>query len=59
MTNHQALLYQDLRVLIGHDGDKKLGLISQRKLDKLKQDSKKDLLSEKEMQALSQLEETQ
>ncbi len=55
-TNQQALLYQDLRVMIGHDGDKKLGLIDSRKLDKIKQDAKQGLLSDPQMEALEQLE---
>lgn len=59
MDNQETLLYQDLRVLIGHDGDKKLGLIDSRKLDKLKQDAKKGSLSDKEMDALEQLEAIQ
>lgn len=55
-TNQEALAYQDLRVMIGHDGDKKLGLIDERKLNKIKQDAEKGLLSDKEMEALEQLE---
>lgn len=56
MTNKEALLYQDLRLLIGHDGDKKLGLIETRKLEKIKQDAKQGLLSESQLEALEQLE---
>lgn len=56
MNNQQALLYQDLRLLVGHDGDKKLGLIDSRKLAKIKQDAKEGLLPEKELEALEQLE---
>lgn len=59
MTNDQALLYQDLRVLIGHDGDKKLGLIDPRKLDRIKQQAKQGDLTDKESDALEQLEATQ
>lgn len=59
VTNVQALLYQELRVMIGHDGDKKLGLIDFRKLDKIKQKAKEGNLSEKEMESLEQLEEIQ
>lgn len=58
-TNTEALLYQDLRVMIGHDGDLKLGLIDERKLAKIKQDGKKGLLSDKDMHALEQLEAIQ
>lgn len=58
MTNEQCLIYQDLRLLIGHDGDKKLGLIDPRKLEKLKQDAKKGLLSDFQMEALEKLEAT-
>ena len=55
-TNQEALAYQELRVMIGHDGDKRLGLIDERKLNKIKQEAEKGLLSEKEMEALEQLE---
>lgn len=56
MTNAQALLYQDLRLLAGHDGDKKLGLLDIRKFAQIKQDAKKGLLSEKDMETLEKLE---
>ncbi len=59
MSNQEALSYQDLRLLIGHDGDKKLGLIDHRKFDKIKKQAKEGLLSEKEMEALEQLEAIQ
>lgn len=58
-TNAEALLYQDLRVMIGHDGDKKLGLIDKEKLADIKLDSKRGLLSDKEMEALEKLEAIQ
>lgn len=56
MTNAQALLYQDLRLLAGHDGDKRLGLLDIKKFAKIKQDGKQGLLSEKDMETLEQLE---
>lgn len=56
MNNDECLLYQDLRLLIGHDGDKKLGLIDSRKLAKIKQDAKQGLLSDFQINALEQLE---
>lgn len=58
-TNDEALIYQDLRVMIGHDGDKKLGLIDERKLAKIKQDAKKGLASDAQELALKKLEEIQ
>ena len=58
MSNEQCLLYQDLRVLIGHDGDKRLGLIDKNKLLKIKQDAKQGLLTELMSEALAQLEAT-
>lgn len=58
MSNQQALIYQDLRLLIGHDGDKKLGLIDSKKLSRIKQDGKNGLLSEKDMEFLQQLEDS-
>lgn len=57
VANEEALLYQDLRVMIGHDGDKKLGLIDKDKLEQIKQDAKQGLLSDKDMKTLEQLEE--
>ena len=56
MSNAECLLYQDLRLLIGHDGDKKLGLIDKNKFEKIKQDAKKGLLSDVMKEALEQLE---
>lgn len=56
MSNEECLLYQDLRLLIGHDGDKKLGLIDSRKLAKIKQDAKQGLLSDVQAVALEKLE---
>lgn len=58
-TNEEALLYQDLRVMIGHDGDKRLALIDERKLGRIKQESKKGLLPDIQIKALKQLEEIQ
>lgn len=58
-TNAEALLYQDLRVMIGHDGDKKLGLIDERKLARIKKDAKEGLLSDFQVEALRKLEEIQ
>lgn len=56
VTNQEAILYQELRVMIGHDGDKKLGLIDKDKLEQIKMDAKEGLLSEPQMEALEQLE---
>lgn len=56
MGNEEVRLYQELRLLIGHDGDKKLGLIDERKLLKIKELGKKGQLSDKDTQALEQLE---
>lgn len=56
VTNQEAILYQNLRVMIGHDGDKKLGLIDKDKLEQIKIDAKEGLLSEYQMEALEQLE---
>ncbi len=56
MTNAQALIYQELRLLVGHDGDEKLGLIDSRKLATIKKDAKNGLLSERDSEALEQLE---
>lgn len=56
MTNNEALLYQDLKLLIGHDGDKKLGLIDERKLLRIKRNAQEGLLTDKELESLEQLE---
>lgn len=56
VTNEQAILYQQLRVMVGHDGDKKLGLIDKDKLEEIKLDGQKGLLSDEQMEALEQLE---
>lgn len=56
MSNDEALLYQDLRVLIGHDGDKKLGWIDHRKLDKIKKEAQQGTLPDHLAQVLEQLE---
>lgn len=59
VTNEEALLYQELRVMIGHDGDKKLGLIDKDKLEELKLDAKEGLLSDAQMEVLEKLEAIQ
>lgn len=59
MTNAEALLYQDLRCLAGHDGDKKLGLLDIKKLAGIKQQAKQGLLSDFQMEALEKLEAIQ
>ncbi len=58
-TNEEALLYQDLRVMIGHDGDKRLALIDERKLARVKKEGKSGLLPDIQMKALKSLEEIQ
>lgn len=56
MNNAQVLLYQDLRCLIGHDGDKKLGLLDTKKLNRIKQERDNGTLPEKDVEFLEQLE---
>lgn len=59
MKPQEMMLLQDLRVLIGWDGDKQLALVDDRKLAMIKQKAKQGLLSDKDMAVLEQLEEIQ
>ena len=59
MGSEEVRIYQELKLLIGHDGDEKLGLIDERKLERIKKEGKNGLLSEKDTELLAQLEEIQ
>lgn len=56
MTPEQVTIYQELRVLTGYDGDKKLGLMDSRKLARIKQEAEEGLLTDQMVEALEQLE---
>ncbi len=61
MNAEHVRIYQGLGVLTGHDGDKRLGLIDQRKLNKIKRQAKEEdnLMNEDILNLLSELEAMQ
>lgn len=61
MNADHVRVYQGLGVLQGHDGDKRLGLIDERKLNRIKKQAqeKDNLLNEDVLNLLSELEAMQ
>ncbi len=56
MNAEEVELYQALKVLQGHDADVKLGLIDEKKFNKIKRDGNAGLLSDADMELLQKLE---
>lgn len=57
MDADDVRIYQGLGVLKGHDWDKKLGLINNKKMNQVIRDSKEGLLTDAEMNLLEELED--